>query len=209
MKTNKILATIIVWSLLTAWVTLASSDVESLKSFRWFNSEISQEIKTILEKQKSWTELTQEELELLESKSSMKNKKWWKNKEISNKSSFQWKWIISNLTQEEQLSLESMTEEEKELFFKTKKEALEKQREERELVIDKLLSWISLSSQEEIIRKEIITQRENMKIKKAEQIAKKEEIKTILEKKESGVELTQEEQTILDEFKNIKSRKHK
>ena len=97
----------------------------------------------------------------------------------------------NNLTTEQKASLEIMTEEEKTAFFKTYREAQVAKREAREAVLDALLAGQTLTSEQEVIRAEIIKER-------AERKANREEIKTIMEKKEAWEELTVEEQAKLD-----------
>lgn len=107
----------------------------------------------------------------------------------------------SKLTTEEKTALENMTQEEKIAFFEAKREENQKKHEARENVIDKLLAWSALTSDEEVIKAEIIKQRAE---RKAEMEAKKlemEKIKTIMEKKKAWSELTDEEQKTLDDFK--------
>lgn len=107
----------------------------------------------------------------------------------------------SKLTTEEKTALENMTQDEKIAFFEAKREENQKKHEARENVIDKLLAWSALTSDEEVIKAEIIKQRAE---RKAEMEAKKlemEKIKTIIEKKKAWSELTDEEQKTLDDFK--------
>lgn len=116
-----------------------------------------------------------------------KSFKWWKHK--------------IELSEAEKTSLENMTKEEKREFFKSKKEEIKQKRLERENIIDKLLAWETLNSEEEALRAEIIKERAERKQKRLEKEAKKEEIKEILEKKKAWEDLSDEEQTKLDEFK--------
>jgi len=107
-------------------------------------------------------------------------------------------WMM-NLTDEEKTSLESMTDDEKKSFFETKRKELELKQEQRETVIDKLLAGETLTSAEELIRKEIITQRTEMKNHKIQM----DEMKTLMDKEKSGETLTTEEKTRLEELQTL------
>jgi len=67
----------------------------------------------------------------------------------------------------------------------------------RETVIDKLLSWETLTTEEETVRTEMIKERADMKAKKAEM----EAIKVIFNKQKAWTTLTSDEQAKLDAFK--------
>ena len=109
-----------------------------------------------------------------------------------------WAWFwFQELTQEEKTSLETMTSEEKKAFFESKMTQMQEKRELHEKVIDKLLNKETLTSQEEEIRQEIITQRAENKAKRLEM----EEYRSIMEKQKSNETLTSEEQAKLEEFK--------
>lgn len=117
-------------------------------------------------------------------------------------------WGMKGLTAEEKTSVENMTNEEKTAFMEAKKaektaekEAKKVERAAHENVIDKLLAWDSLTSEEEAVRAEIITKRAERKIEKEAKQAEMEEIKTIFEKKKVWEDLTDEETTKLNEFK--------
>jgi hypothetical protein len=88
---------------------------------------------------------------------------------------------MTQLTDAEKTSLESMSDTEKKAFFDKKRLEAEAKKDARETVIDKLLAGTALSSDEETIRAEIIKERSEMKAKKAEFKA----IKTLLEKKKN------------------------
>lgn len=113
-----------------------------------------------------------------------------------------WGWMIDNLTDEEKTALESMTSEERQTFMETKRTEQEAKRESHETVIDKLLAWTSLTSDEETIRQEIIKQRAERKVEMETRKAEMEEMKTIMDKKKAGTTLTTEEQTKLDTFQS-------
>jgi len=113
------------------------------------------------------------------------------------------KWI-RGLSEEEQEVFQNMSDEEKEAFLNTKREeqraeaqARQEENQVRENVIDKLLAWESLTTEEEILRQEIITER-------AERKQKMEERKALMDKKISGEELTDEEEASLNEMKGGK-----
>lgn len=104
---------------------------------------------------------------------------------------------MEEITDEEKIALESMSLEEKKAFFETKKT----EKEAKEAVIDTLLAGKTLTSEQETLRDEIIKERAERKQKRLERETKQEEIKEILEKKKSWEELSDEEKTKLDEFK--------
>ena len=157
-------------------------------------------IKTIIEKKKAWTTLTSDEQAKLTAFEANRpawirrwhGDRWWKMWE-------RWFWF-AELTDAEKTALESMTDTEKQEFFEKKREEQKAKMESHENVIDKLLAWSTLTSEEETIKQEIITQRAERKLKQAEMEAKMAEIKPILEKKKAWTTLTSDEQTKLDEF---------
>lgn len=116
-----------------------------------------------------------------------------------------WMWGLAHwfgknneLTTEEKTKLESMTNDEKKAFFEAKRIELEAGIEARETVIDKLLNWETLTTEDKKIVEEIKTQRAEMKTKRQEM----EEIRNLMEKQRSWETLTTDEQTKLDEFKS-------
>ena len=111
---------------------------------------------------------------------------------------FMWK---MNLTDEQITEVESMTTEEKQAFFEEIRSEKELEREARETVIDKLLAWETLTSEEEEIRQDIITKRAEMKAAKEEMELKREEMKLVMEKYRNGKELTTEETELMNSFK--------
>lgn len=113
----------------------------------------------------------------------------------------------ANLTDAEKTALESMTDAEKKTFFETKMTEQKAKMDAHENVIDKLLAWVSLTSEEETLRQEIIKERSERKTKIAEMEAKMEEIKPILEKKRNWETLTADEQKKLDEFESTRPAK--
>lgn len=113
------------------------------------------------------------------------------------------KWIRW-LSEEEQEAFQNMSDEEKETFLNTKREekraeaeARQEENQARENVIDKLLAWESLTTEEETLRQEIITERATRK-------QEMEERKALMDKKISGEELTEEEEAILNEMRGGK-----
>lgn len=106
----------------------------------------------------------------------------------------------TKLTDTEKQALESMSNEEKQAFFEKKqKEAIAAQALQ-ESVIDKLLAWTALTSEEEQVRQTMIQERATRKAEQATMKANMEKIKAIQEKKKAGTQLTTEEQTLLDSF---------
>lgn len=87
-----------------------------------------------------------------------------------------------NLTDEEQTSLETMTNDEKKAFFELKREEMKLVKEQRENVIDKLLAWTELNNEEQLIRADIIEQRAERKLKQEEMRDKRNEMRKIYEK---------------------------
>lgn len=210
---------LLIWALLIALIwttsTLTYADDENTTFTNTFRQRIEltdeqkaelQEIRELHEKLKNWETLTQEEQAQIDKfKANLVQKKtkkiwmmWWK-----------WwlgMWFWDKLTDEEKTALESMTNEEKKEFFEEKRSEAESKREARETVIDKLLSWETLTSDEEVIKQEIIENRAEMKLKREEM----EEIKTLMEKVKNGETLTDKEQAQLDDFKsNIPERKNR
>lgn len=106
------------------------------------------------------------------------------------------------LTEEQKTEIENMSQDEKKVFFEAKKSEMHAQREAKENVIDKLLAGETLTSDEEILKDEIIVQRAEKKLKMEEKQANKEEMKSIIEKNKNGEELTQDEEAKLEEMKS-------
>lgn len=82
-----------------------------------------------------------------------------------------------------------------------KMEEMKLQRESREAVIDDLLAWNTLTSQQEVLRAQIITERNERKTKMLEQNEQREIMKAIFDKKKAWEELTSDEQEQLDSLK--------
>ena len=106
--------------------------------------------------------------------------------------------MIENLTDAEKTTLNSMSDTEKQAFFDKKRVEQETKMETREAVIDKILAGTALTTDEQTLRQEIITERATMKAKRTEMKAQMEKVKTILAKKKAGTTLTTDEQTLLD-----------
>lgn len=221
MKNNtKILAWLLITGVAVTWVTFASSSTWS--KFIWGFSkqkiELTDEqkaqmekVRTLMEKQKNGETLTTEEqAKIDEFKLSMPQRWewrwfWWKKWKGMWEMIWDFKWMMNNaLTDEEKTALKSMTDEEKQAFFETKRAEQKAKMESRESVIDKLLAWETLTSDEEVVRQEIITQRAEEKVKRSQM----EEVRTLMEKQKNWETLTTEEQEKLDELK-IKSSKWK
>lgn len=216
---NKVLSAILLTWIIATWfawlskaddITTGSNSTNSFKEFRHFNWEWQnltdeqkaqmEEIKTILEKKKNWETLTSDEQNKLD-EFEANRPQWW----------FEWKWhkwhdwfekgfMWSNLTDEEKTALESMSDDEKKQFFETKMQEAKAEKEVKEAVIDALLEGKTLTSEQEVLRAQIIQERADMKAKMEERQAQMEEIKTIMEKKQNWETLTDEEQSLLDEY---------
>lgn len=128
-------------------------------------------------------------------------KNWWMgnrwNNMMNNTGIWFWKngWL-NQLTDAEKTSLSTMTNQQKQDFFAKKKIDAVAKATLRENVIDKLLAGTVLTTEEEAIRQEIITERAAVKAKKDEMVA----IQAIMEKNKSGQVLTVDEQTKLNAF---------
>lgn len=226
MKNKNILAWALLWALvITSWAYAATNTWTVWNVVNTFKQKLEltdeqkaqfEEIKALKEKVKNWETLTTEEqAKLDEFKANVPERNWWEKgwfwwHEGRWWKGWEWMWMfgfwlwIEKLTDEEKTQLESMTDEQKKAFFETKRAEIEARQELRETVIDKLLAWTTLTSEEETVRQEIISERTEIKAKKAEM----EEIRTIMKKYKSGETLTTEEQAKLDEFKaNIPERK--
>ncbi len=71
----------------------------------------------------------------------------------------------------------------------------------RESVIDKLLSWQSLTQEEQTLKTKIIQERADRKAQMEKRKAQMEQYRVIMEKKRAWEPLTQEEQTKLGTLK--------
>lgn len=216
---NKVLSAILVtWIVATWFAWLSSADDMSIdtnsnnsfkefRHFKWDWQELTdeqkaqmEEIRTMLEKKKNWETLTSDEQSKLDDFEANRPQGW-----------FEWKWhkwydwferdfMWANLTDEEKIALESMTDEEKKQFFEAKIEELKSEKEAKEALIDALLEGKTLTSEQEVLRAQIIQERADRKAKMEERQAQMEEVKVIMEKKQNWEILTNDEQALLDEF---------
>lgn len=206
-------------------ITLTTTDSEtlSLLSKRFTNNDKlnqkNDKISISIETLNNWVKITmtssdEDTVKKIQEKSA-EDKNWiwflwfgrweWKNwmnfdktKRTNNERPLMMMWMM-NLTDEEKTSLESMTDDEKKSFFETKRKEFELKQEKRETVIDKLLAGETLTSDEEVIRKEIINQRTEMKNHKIQM----DEMKTLIDKEQSWETLTTEEKTRLEELQKL------
>ncbi len=135
---------------------------------------------------------------------------------MDNKWFHQWKhwwidWMHKELTAEEKTALESMTDAQKKVFFDTKMQNEKANMDKEESVIDKLLAWSTLTSDEEIVRQELIKQRAERKVEMQARKTEMDAMKVVFDKKASWQTLTSDEQAKLDKFEANKPnfKKHK
>lgn len=168
------------------------------------------EVKALFEKVKNWETLTaDEQAKVDEFKANMpqrwegKHGKWFDDKWKWPRweEGFGWRWGFGgwfhNLTDEEKTQLESLSDEEKQAFFETKRAEQEAKMEARETVIDKLLNSETLTDADKVIVAEIKAERAEQKERKLQA----EELRTLFEKSKNWETLTTDEQAKLDEFK--------
>ena len=124
---------------------------------------------------------------------------------------FKWGWFKNNLTDTEKKSLDSMTDEQKKAFFSKKMEeqikVMEKNKADRDLkewVIDTLLAWWTLTTEQQALRTEIIKERADRKKDMIEHESQMKEIKTIIDKKNTWAELTSDEKLKIENMKDFK-----
>jgi len=120
--------------------------------------------------------------------------KWWLGRWFN--------WI--ELTDAEKQSLTTMTAEQKKAFFEQKMQVAKTEKLAHDSVIDKLLAWLSLTTEEETLRQTIIKERATMKVKQAEM----QVMKAIMQKSRNGEALTADEQAKLTTFQASHSIKH-
>lgn len=190
----------------STWTTSTWTTKETRQKIELTDEQKAQmvEMRALMTKVKNGETLTEEEqAKVDEFKSQMWNKMWgkwfgWERSWKADKSGRDgfWKWMM-NLTDEEKTQLESMTDEEKQAFFETKRAEAEAKKEAQETVINKLLNGETLTEAEKVIVEEIKTQRAEQKARKAERDA----IKALMEKVKNGETLTTEEQATVDAFK--------
>ncbi len=226
MKNKKLLTWLLLTTVVVGWIwaTFASDSTKSWitnanKEFRKINNLNAEQkaemeaIKTIMQKKKNGETLTVDEQAKLTAFEA--NKPNWKGIWMGMWMGMlmgKWHWdrwwemrergFENNLTDAEKTALKTMTNAEKQTFFETKMTTQKAKMEAYENVIDKLLAWVTLTSEEEAIKQEIIKQRAERKAKMVEMETKMTEIKAILEKKKSGETLTSDEQAKLDTFKS-------
>lgn len=158
MKRNiQILASALIASIsvTSLWLAFADDDLTTStiksKHLEQLTDEQKTELDSIKTKLESWETLTEEEQLLLDT---YKWNKKWKNKWMW------WKgWFINDLTDEEKALFDEMTDEEKKEFLDTKREEHKILMESYNSVIDKLLAWEELTTEEENLRSEIIEYR--------------------------------------------------
>lgn len=121
--------------------------------------------------------------------------------DFANKGFGKWNFFDA-MTDDEKTAFETMTQDEKKDYMENKRIENEEKMQAREDVIDALLAWKTLTSEQQTIKAEIIKERAERKAIMQERKANMEAIKTILEKKKSWSTLTEEEQTKLDELSN-------
>lgn len=105
---------------------------------------------------------------------------------------------MAQMTDAEKTAFEAMSATEKQTYMEKKRTEMEAKRDAHEVVIDKLLAGTALTADEETLRKTIITERAERKVKQAEMEANRTKIQAILAKKKAGTSLTADEQTLLD-----------
>lgn len=195
MRSKKI--ALLVLSAITAWLVVSWTNANLFD----FTNEEKTEIQELVHKLKTGEELTDEEKGIVEEAEAtfgwkMNFKKWKRG-------------VMKWLTEDEKTALASMSDEEKIEFFEIKREekkvAMEEKkadRENHEAVIDKLIDWEELTSEEEEILEEIKAKRAERKLQKIEKEKQKEEIKMIKDKKLNWEELSEDEEMLLNELKN-------
>lgn len=188
----------IVASLVVSWT--------NANMFNFTGSDDKTEMLKLFQKSQSWETLTQGEQDLL-------------NKIKDN---FGWVWLENHfkkwkngnmkwLSAEEKTALESMTTEEKTAFYAKKRierqaemEAKKAEREAHEAVIDRLLNWDKLTTDEQAILEQIKIKRAERKALSIANEAKMQEMKTIMTKKMNWETLTGEETVKLEELWGMK-----
>lgn len=113
-------------------------------------------------------------------------------------------WNKIQLTTEEETKLSSMTMDEKKAFFDKKHQEMMLKIEAKEVIIDKLINWETLTDAEKVTLEEIKKERKERKAAKIQKEEKKKAIWTIKDlfnKKAKGENLTAEEQAKIDAVK--------
>lgn len=182
---NKILSVVLVAGIATTGFAWLSSANETWTGVINGNSEI-QEIKEKLESGLALTVWEQSTLD------EAKANRWEKGSHKGGKRKGGGK-----LSDEEQALLENMSDEEKQAFFIAKKEEMNAQKEAKADVVTALIAGETLTAEQELIRTEILAQREAATAEGKEVKPGKEVILKLL----SGETLTDEDQASLDEMK--------
>jgi len=217
MKNKELLTWLLLTTVVVGWVwvsfandsTTSSGTTDTFKEFRKMPDLTDEQkaemdaIKTIMDKKKNWETLTTEEQTKLDTFEANKTEwkwfwwgMWWK---WHGRDGFMWQ----ELTYAEKTALQSMTDTEKKSFFEQKRTEAEAKMTAEDNVIDKLLAWQTLTSDEETVRQEIIKERADIKVKKTEM----DSMRTIMEKKKNWETLTSDEQSKLDSFEASKTQK--
>jgi hypothetical protein len=116
---------------------------------------------------------------------------------------------MSQMTDAEKTAFEAMSDADKKTYIEKKRIEMEAKHDASEAVIDKLLAGTALITDEETLRKEIITERTARKVERAQMKAKMEQMKVIFDKKKAGTALTADEQKLLDSMPKMGGREGK
>ena len=189
MKNKKI--AILVLSALIAGVVISWTNANMFN----ITPEEKTEMQELFHKLKSWETLTVEEEKIIEEAKANFRGWWWKMKFKKGVN-----WMMKWLTEDEKIALEKMTDDEKTAFFENirdKKQAeievKKVEREKHEAVIDKLIDWEELNSEEKLILEEIKIKRAERKKRREEIEENRKEAKILMNKKISWELLTEDE----------------
>ncbi|MDD3302375.1 MAG: hypothetical protein PHN31_02385 [Candidatus Gracilibacteria bacterium] len=189
--------------------TTSSGTTDTFKEFRKM-PELTDEqkaemdaIKTIMDKKKSGETLTTEEQTKLDAFEANRSEGKGFGGDMGGKGHGRGHFMGQELTDAEKTALQSMTDDEKKIFFEQKITEAEAKMIAEDNVIDKLLAGQTLTSDEETVRQEIIKERADRKEKKAEM----DSMRTIMGKKKNGETLTSDEQAKLDTFEANRHKK--
>ena len=168
---KKILAYVLIWWLtVTSFVTVSASFSNTTKwMWNMTNTELTDEQKTqmeahraIMEKVRNGETLTTEEQATLDEMKALK----WSGSCCMGNDMWMWHkwWMWKNmLTDEEKEKIANMTDAEKKEYFEAKRTEQRTKMESYDNVMDKVLNWETLTSEEEVVKKELIEFRKNMK----------------------------------------------
>lgn len=208
---NKLLSAVLVaWIAVTGFAWMSSADETNTGStkgqfekVKLTDAQIAEKeaIKAIMEKKRDWETLTSEETASIESfiaNNPRGDKKDWKRWDGKSHSKNGWK-MGKNLTDEEKTALESMNDEDKKAFFETKKAEAKEKKEASKAIIEKIIAWTTLTSDEEVTRLEIVAKMET-KEQKSERKSKRSN-SDIFKKVINLETLTDEEKETLLEMK--------